>query len=45
MGDPIFKLQAIHIIDSIRLMKRSAFLFLLLLLLGGVAIEMAIAWF
>ncbi|MDE3840690.1 cobalamin biosynthesis protein CobD [Bacillus methanolicus] len=45
MGDPKFELQTNHIIDSINLMKRSAFLFLLFLCLGGVAFEMAVAWF
>ncbi|EIJ79901.1 cobalamin biosynthesis protein [Bacillus methanolicus PB1] len=44
MGDPKYELQTNHIIDSINLMKRSVLLFLLFLLFGGVAIEMAAAW-
>jgi adenosylcobinamide-phosphate synthase len=45
MGEPKYELQANHIIDSINLMKQSAFLFLLFLCLGGVAIELAVARF
>lgn len=43
MGEPVVELKAVHIFDSIKIMKRSAFLFLLFLWIGGIAVEMAIA--
>ncbi|PLR77321.1 cobalamin biosynthesis protein CobD [Bacillus sp. V3-13] len=45
MGDPILPLENGHILLSITLMKRASLLFLLLLWLGGVACEYAIARF
>lgn len=45
MGDPILSLEKKHILSSITLMKRASLLFLLLLWLGGLAFEYAIARF
>lgn len=45
MGDPIVQLKSLHILKAILIMQRSSFLFLLLLLLGGLAVEIAITWF
>jgi adenosylcobinamide-phosphate synthase len=45
MGDSLVQLKSIHILKTITIMQRSSFLFLLLLLLGGLAVELAITWF
>jgi adenosylcobinamide-phosphate synthase len=44
MGDALESLQLHHIFETITIMKRTVFLYLLLMVLGGIFIEMAIAW-
>lgn len=45
MGDPLFPLKRIHILQAILIMQRTVFLFLILLGIGGVLYELAITWF
>ncbi|WML43030.1 adenosylcobinamide-phosphate synthase CbiB [Neobacillus sp. PS3-40] len=44
MGDPLDRLQMKHILETITIMKRTVFIFLLLMVLGGITIELAFAW-
>lgn len=44
MGTPIVTLKPIHIQESIAIMLRASFSFLLLLWIGGIGIEMALSW-
>lgn len=44
LGDPLDDLQLQHIFETIKIMKRTVFLFLLLMMMGGVLFEVAIAW-
>ena len=45
MGDPLYPLERNDILKTNKILTRTAFLFLLILWLGGVFIEMAITWF
>ena len=44
MGDPINSLHLNHIAESIKIMKRTVTLFLVILILGGITFEFTIAW-
>lgn len=44
LGNPMQPLAAIHILQTIRIMRRTILLFLLFLMIGGIAIELAVAW-
>ncbi|RFU68002.1 adenosylcobinamide-phosphate synthase CbiB [Bacillus sp. V59.32b] len=44
MGTPIVNLKPIHIQESITIMRRASFGFLLLLWIGGISIEIALTW-
>ncbi|MEH7073206.1 adenosylcobinamide-phosphate synthase CbiB [Neobacillus drentensis] len=44
MGDPIQKIQALHILGANSILSRTVFLFLLLLWMGGIFLEMAVTW-
>ncbi|MHA6252607.1 adenosylcobinamide-phosphate synthase CbiB [Oceanobacillus sp. CAU 1775] len=45
MGESKFSLQTIHILEAIRIMQRTVFLFLVMLSIGGVLYELARTWF
>jgi adenosylcobinamide-phosphate synthase len=44
MGDPTHSLQMSHILESIGVMKRTVFLFTLLMIIGGFLYELASTW-
>ncbi|MEH6905994.1 adenosylcobinamide-phosphate synthase CbiB [Neobacillus drentensis] len=44
MGDPIQPIQADHIIQANHILSKTVFLFLLLLWIGGILLDLAVAW-
>lgn len=44
LGEPRQPLTSVHILQTITIMRRTVFLFLLLILTGGIMIELAITW-
>lgn len=45
MGDPIYPIQAEHIIKANSILNKTVFLFLLLLWIGGMVLEFTFTWF